>query len=37
MTDEIDQLKKFFSDFKISAEKVNDDNKNKKKKLDETE
>ena len=37
MTDEIDQLKNIFRDFKILAEKFNNDNKNKKKKLDETE
>ena len=36
MTDEVDELKNIFNDFKILAAKVNDDNKNKKKKLDET-
>ena len=36
MADEVDELKNIFSDFKILATKVNDDNKNKKKKLDET-
>ena len=37
MTVEVDELKNIFNDFKILAAKVNDDNKNKKKKLDETE
>ena len=37
MTVEADELKNIFNDFKILAAKVNDDNKNKKKKLDETE
>ena len=36
MTEEVDQLKNIFSDFKILVAKVNDDNKNKKKNLDET-
>ena len=36
MTDEVDELKNIVSDFKILGAKVNDDNKNKKKKLDET-
>ena len=36
MTDEVDELKNIFSNFKILAAKVNDDNKNKKKKIDET-
>ena len=36
MTDEVDKLKNIFNDFQILAEKVNNDNKNKKKKLDET-
>ena len=36
MTDEVDELKNIFSNFKNLAAKVNDDNKNKKKKLDET-
>ena len=36
MTDEVDELKNIVSDFKILGTKVNDDNKNKKKKLDET-
>ena len=36
MTDELDKLKNIFSDFKIFAANVNNDNKNKKKKLDET-
>ena len=36
MTDEVDELKNIFNDFQILAEKVNNDNKNKKKKLDET-
>ena len=36
MTDEVDELKNIFNDFKILAEKVNDDNKNKKKTLGET-
>ena len=35
MTDEVEELKNIFNDFKILAAKVNDDNKNKKKKLDE--
>ena len=33
MTDEVDELKNIFNDFKISASKVNIDNKNKKKNL----
>ena len=37
MTVEVGELKNIFNDFKILAAKVNDDNKNKKKKLDETE
>ena len=37
MTDEIDQLKNIFGNFKILAAKVNNDNKNKSKNLDETE
>ena len=37
MTDEIEELKNIFNHFKILAAKVNDDNKNKNKKLDETE
>ena len=36
MTDQIDKVKNIFYNFKILAAKVNDDNKNKKKKLDET-
>ena len=36
MTDKVDKLKNIFNDFKILAAKVNNDNKNKKKKLDET-
>ena len=36
MADEVDKLKNFFSDFKFLAAKVNDDNQNKKKELDET-
>ena len=36
MTDQVDKLKNIFNGFKILAAKVNDDNKNKKKKLDET-
>ena len=36
MTGEVDEPKNIFSDFKILAAKVNNDNKNKKKKLDET-
>ena len=36
MTDEVDKLKNIFNNSKILAAKVNDDNKNKKKKLDET-
>ena len=35
MTDEVDELKNVFNDFKILAAKVNDDNKNKKKQPDE--
>ena len=35
MTDEVDELKNIFNDFKILAAKVNDDNNNKKKKRDE--
>ena len=35
MTDEVDELKNIFSNFKILAAKVNNDKKNKKKKLDE--
>ena len=35
MTDEADELKNIFNDFKILAAKVNDDNKNKKKTLGE--
>ena len=37
MTDEIEQLKNIFSYFKILAAKFSNDNKNKNKKLDETE
>ena len=37
MTDEIDQLKNIFGNFKILAAKVNNDNKNKSKNLDEME
>ena len=33
MTDEVDELKNIFNDFKISASKVNIDIKNKKKNL----
>ena len=33
MTDEVDELKNIFNDFKISASKVNIDNKSKKKNL----
>ena len=36
MTDQVDKLKNIFNGFKILAAKVNDDNKHKKKKLDET-
>ena len=36
MADEIDQVKNTFRSFKILAAKVTDDNKNKKKQLDET-
>ena len=36
MTGEVDELKNIFSDFKILAAKINDDNKNKKEKHDET-
>ena len=36
MTDKVDKLKNIFNDFKILAAKVNNDNKNKMKKLDET-
>ena len=36
MTVEVDKLENIFNDFKILAAKVNYDNKNKKKKLDET-
>ena len=36
MADEVDELENIFSDFKILAAKVNDANKNKKKKLGET-
>ena len=36
MTDEVDELKNTFKDFKILAANVNDDKKNKKKTLDET-
>ena len=36
MTDKVDKLKNIFNGFKILAAKVNNDNKNKKKKLDET-
>ena len=36
MKDQVDKLKNIFNGFKILAAKVNDDNKNKKKKLDET-
>ena len=36
MTVEVDELENIFNDFKILAAKVNYDNKNKKKKLDET-
>ena len=36
MKDQADKLKNIFNGFKILAAKVNDDNKNKKKKLDET-
>ena len=36
MTDKVDNLKNISNDFKILAAKVNNDNKNKKKKLDET-
>ena len=32
MTDEVDKLKNIFNNFKILVAKVNDDNKNKKKK-----
>ena len=35
MTDQEEELKNTFNDFKILAAKVNDDDKNKKKKLDE--
>ena len=35
MTDEVDKFKNIFSHFKVLAAKVNDDNKIKKKKLDE--
>ena len=35
MTGEVDELKNIFNDFKILAAKANDDDKNKKKKLDE--
>ena len=36
MTDEVDELKNTFKDFKILAANVNDDKKNKKKTLDKT-
>ena len=36
MTYKVDELKNIFNDFKHLAAKVYDDNKNKKKKLDET-
>ena len=36
MTVEVDELENIFNNFKILAAKVNYDNKNKKKKLDET-
>ena len=36
MTDEVDELKNIFNNFKILAMKVSDDRKNKKKKLDKT-
>ena len=36
MTVEVDELENIFNDFKILAAKVNYDNKNKKKKLNET-
>ena len=36
MTDEADELKNIFNNFKILAMKVSDDRKNKKKKLDKT-
>ena len=36
MTVEVDELENIFNDFKILAAKVNYDNKNKNKKLDET-
>ena len=36
MTDKVEELKNIFNDFKILAAKVKDDNKNKKKKPDET-
>ena len=35
MADDVDERKNIFNDFKILGAKVNDDNKNKKKKLDE--
>ena len=35
MTDEVDELKNIFNDFKILAAKVNNDSKNEKKNLDE--
>ena len=36
MTDEVDELKNIFNNFKILAAKVHNDNKNKQKKLGET-
>ena len=36
MTDEVDELKNIFNNFKILAMKVSNDRKNKKKKLDKT-
>ena len=36
MTDQVDELKNIFNNSKILAAKVNNDNKNKKKNLDET-
>ena len=35
MTDKVDELRSIFNDFKVLAAKVNNDNKNNKKKLDE--
>ena len=35
MTDEVDELKNIFNNLKILAAKINNDNKNKRKKLDE--